>query len=298
MHFFRKRDKHVVPERGTAAVVMDYLLVIIGSFIVGITFNTFMLPTHIASGGVAGISIVLHWNLGWEPSYVLWGFNIPIFVLGLFVLGRSFGYVDYAMKTLLGSVMLPLSVFLTSGIPAATDSPLLGALFGGVGTGIGLGIVFRGRGSTGGTALAGQIIQKFSGITLGFCVSILDGIIVLSSAFFMSLEAALYALISIYLTAKMIDVVQLGFNTEKMALIVSDQEDELRQAILQEIDRGVTRIVSQGGYTGDDRPMLMTVVSQSELTHLKQLVKSIDADSFFIITNATEVFGKGFYQRS
>jgi uncharacterized membrane-anchored protein YitT (DUF2179 family) len=96
----------------------------------------------------------------------------------------------------------------------------------------------------------------------------------------------------------MIDVVQLGFNTEKMALIISEKEDEMRQAILEEIDRGVTRITSQGGYTGDDRPMLMTVVSQGELTHLKQLVRSIDPDSFFILTNATEVFGKGFYQRT
>jgi uncharacterized membrane-anchored protein YitT (DUF2179 family) len=298
MNLLNKKDKHAAPSRGKMALVMDYILVIIGSFIVGITFNVFMLPTHIASGGVAGISIVLHWTLGWVPSYVLWGLNVPIFVIGLLILGRSFGYADYAMKTLLGTVMLPLSIFLTAGMPAATDSPLLGALFGGVGTGIGLGIVFRGRGSTGGTALAGQIIQKFSGLSLGICVSILDGLIVITSAFFMSLEAALYALISIYLTAKMIDVVQLGFNTEKMALIISDKEETMRQAILDEIDRGVTRITSQGGYTGDDRPMLMTVVSQSELTHLKQLVRSIDSDSFFIITNATEVFGKGFYQRT
>jgi uncharacterized membrane-anchored protein YitT (DUF2179 family) len=298
MNFFKKRDKHAVVPRGKIAVMMDFVLVIVGSFIVGITFNAFMIPTHIASGGVAGISIVLHWTLGWEPSYVLWGLNVPIFVIGLLILGRSFGFVDYAMKTLLGTVMLPFSVFLTSGIPAATQSPLLGALFGGVGTGIGLGIVFRGRGSTGGTALAGQIIQKFTGLSLGVCVSVLDGIIVITSAFFMSLEAALYALVSIYLTAKMIDVVQLGFNTEKMALIISEKEDEMRQAILEEIDRGVTRITSQGGYTGDDRPMLMTVVSQGELTHLKQLVRSIDPDSFFILTNATEVFGKGFYQRT
>jgi uncharacterized membrane-anchored protein YitT (DUF2179 family) len=298
MQVFGKRDKHAVPNRGKTAMLLDYVWVIFGSFVVGLSFNAFMLPTHIASGGVAGIGIVLHWTLGWEPSYVLWAINLPVFFLGLFVLGRSFGYLDYTMKTLLGSVMLPFFIFVTANVPAATGSPLLGALFGGVGTGVGLGMVFRGRGSTGGTALAGQIVQKFSGISLGFCVSLLDAMIVLTSAFFMSLEAALYALISIYITAKMIDVVQLGFNTEKMALIISEKEDEMRQGILEEIDRGVTRIISQGGYTGDDRPMLMTVVSQSELTHLKQLVRSIDSDAFFIITNATEVFGKGFYTRS
>ncbi|MCO7176456.1 YitT family protein [Sporolactobacillus kofuensis] len=298
MYFFKKRDKHTVVPRGKFAILMDYILVIIGSFIVGITFNTFMLPTHIASGGVAGISIVLHWTLGWAPSYTQWGLNLPIFILGLVILGKEFGYLDYMMKILLGTVTLPFFVFLTAEVPAATQSPLLGALFGGVGTGVGLGLVFRGRGSTGGTALAGQIVHKYTGISLGVCVSLFDGVIVLTSAFFMSLGAALYALISIYVTAKMIDVVQLGFNTEKMALIISEREDEMRQAILDEIDRGVTRITSQGGYTGDNRPMLMTVVSQGELTHLKQLVRSIDPDSFFILTNATEVFGKGFYKRS
>ncbi|MCE7700151.1 MAG: YitT family protein, partial [Methanobacterium paludis] len=202
---------------------------------------------------------------------------------------------DYALKTLLGTLFLPLSVYLTADWPAATNNPLLGSVFGGIGVGVGLGIVFRGRGSTGGTALAGQVLRKYTGLSLGLSVSAIDGLIVLASAITLSLESALYALISIYLQAKLIDVVQIGFNTEKMALIISDKEDEMRRGILAEIDRGVTRITSQGGYTGDDRPMLMTVVSQGELTHLKQLVKSIDPESFFIITNATEVVGKGFY---
>ncbi|GGL54393.1 YitT family protein [Sporolactobacillus putidus] len=297
MAFLWKRDKHLAIPRGRMAVLMDYLYVLIGSAIIGISFNVFQLPNRIAAGGVSGISIILHWTLGWEPSFVLWAVNIPLYVSGVLILGKSFGYLDYALKTLLGTLFLPLSVFLTSGWPAATNNPLLGALFGGIGVGLGLGIVFRGRGSTGGTALAGQVIQRFTGLSIGLCVSIIDGLIVLSSAFLISLEAALYALISIYLQAKLIDVVQIGFNTEKMALIISNKEDELRRSILNEIDRGVTRIISQGGFTGDDRPMLMTVVSQNELTHLKQLVHSVDPESFFIISNATEVFGKGFYRR-
>lgn len=293
-----KRDKHAAAPRGWRAVVLDYVYIVIGSAVLGISFNVFQLPNKIAGGGVSGISIILHYTLGWEPAFVLWGLNIPLFIGGVLILGRSFGYFDYALKTLVGTLFLPLTVYLTSDWPAATNNPLLGALYGGIGVGLGLGIVFRGRGSTGGTALAGQVIQKFTGLSLGLCVSVIDGMIVVTSAFTLSLESALYALICIYLQAKMIDVVQLGFNTEKMALIISDKEEAMRQAILDEIDRGVTRITSQGGYTGDDRPMLMTVVSQGELTHLKQLVKAIDPESFFIITNATEVFGKGFYTRT
>ncbi|MDD9148079.1 MULTISPECIES: YitT family protein [unclassified Sporolactobacillus] len=297
MDFLWKRDKHAAVSRGRIAAVSDYLYVLIGSAIVGIAFNVFQLPNRIAAGGVSGISIILHWTLGWEPSFVIWAINIPLYIGGVLILGKSFGYLDYALKTLLGTLFLPLSVFLTADWPPATNNPLLGALFGGIGVGLGLGIVFRGRGSTGGTALAGQVIQRFSGLSIGLCVSVIDGLIVLSSAFFISLESALYALISIYLQAKVIDVVQIGFNTEKLALIISDKEDELRRSILQEIDRGVTRIISQGGFTGDNRPMLMTVVSRDELTHLKQLVHSVDPESFFIIANATEVFGKGFYKR-
>lgn len=292
-----KKDKHAAVPLGRTGIVIDYLYVLVGSAIIGIAFNVFQLPNRIAAGGVSGISIILHWTLGWEPSYVLWSINIPLFIGGVLILGHSFGYLDYALKTLLGTLFLPLSVFMTSDWPAATNNPLLGALFGGLCVGLGLGIVFRGRGSTGGTALAGQVIQRFTGLSIGLCVSAIDAMIVLSSAFFISLESALYALISIYLQAKIIDVVQIGFNTEKMALIISNKEDELRQGILNEIDRGVTRISSRGGFTGDDRPMLMAVVSQNELTHLKQLVRSIDPGSFFIITNATEVFGKGFYRR-
>ncbi|RYL93645.1 YitT family protein [Sporolactobacillus sp. THM19-2] len=296
MSFLVKRDKHAAAPRGWKAAVLDYFYVIAGSTILGISFNLFQLPNQIAAGGVSGIGIILHWTLGWEPAYVLWGLNIPLFIIGILMLGKSFGYFDYALKTLIGTLMLPLSVFLTADWPAATHNALLGALFGGIGVGLGLGIVFRGRGSTGGTALAGQVFQKFTGLSLGFCVSAIDGAIVLASAFTLSLESALYALISIYLQAKMIDVVQLGFNTEKMALVISNREDKMRRAILEEIDRGVTRISSRGGYTGDDRPMLMTVVSQSELTHLKQLIRSIDPEAFFIVTNATEVFGNGFYR--
>ncbi|WP_100487191.1 YitT family protein [Sporolactobacillus pectinivorans] len=298
MALFWKKDKHAAAPRGWRAIVLDYFYVVIGSVILGISFNLFQLPNRIAAGGVSGISIILHYTLGWEPAYVIWGLNIPLFICGILILGRSFGYFDYALKTLIGTLFLPLSVYLTAGWPVVTHNALLGSLYGGIGVGFGLGIVFRGRGSTGGTALAGQVFQKFTGLSLGICVSAIDGMIVLASAFFLSPESALYALISIYLQAKMIDVVQLGFNTEKMALIISDKETVMRQAILDEIDRGVTRITSQGGYTGDNRPMLMTVVSQSELTHLKQLVRAIDPDSFFIITNATEVFGKGFYTRT
>lgn len=298
MDWILKKRRHSPLPNGKAAVWLDFFYVLLGSAIIAISFNVFLLPNKIASGGVSGISTILHWTLGLPPSYVQWAFNIPLFIAGVTILGSSFGYLQYAVKTFVGTAFLPFVVFLTANWPPATANPLLGALFGGIGAGLGLGIVFRGRASTGGTDLAAQIVHKFTGISLGLCVVSIDGMIVIASAFFLSLEHALYALISMYLTGKVIDFVQIGFSNAKMALIISNEEAKLRQSILEEVDRGVTRIDTRGGYTGDERPMLMVIVSQNELSHLKQLVKAIDPGAFFIVTNATEVFGQGFRNHS
>lgn len=274
--------------------MLDYIFVLIGSAIIGISFNVFLLPNKIASGGVSGISTILHWTMGLPPSYVQWALNIPLFICGIIFLGSSFGYFQYALKTLVGTVFLPFVVFLTSGWDAATVNPLLGALFGGVGVGLGLGIVFKGNASTGGTDLAAQIISKYTGLTLGISVVLIDGMIVLASAITLSLESALYALIGMYLTAKVIDVVQMGFSESKMAFIISNKHELLRPKILKEIDRGVTRWEGYGGFTDDPRPILLCVVSPREITKLKQLVKEVDPSAFVIVTNATEVLGEGF----
>ncbi|GGH88881.1 uncharacterized membrane-anchored protein YitT (DUF2179 family) [Pullulanibacillus pueri] len=275
-------------------LIIDYVYVLIGSALVAISFNLFLLPNKVASGGVSGISTILHWTIGIQPSYVQWALNIPLFIIGILLLGSSFGYFQYALKTLIGTVFLPFVVFLTSDWQAATMNPLLGGLFGGIGVGLGLGIVFRGNASTGGTDLVAQIVHKYTGISLGACVAIIDGLIVVSSAFALSLESALYALIGMYLTGKVIDVVQMGFSNSKMALIISNEQEILRQKILNEIDRGVTRLDARGGFTEDHRPILLCVVSQNEITKLKQMVKLIDPTAFVIVSNATEVLGEGF----
>lgn len=289
-----RRNKRRTVRSSQAQLALDYLYVLVGSAIVAISFNVFLLPNKVASGGVSGISTILHWTLGWEPSFVQWMFNIPLFLAGVIFLGKLFGYLQYTLKTLLGTIFLPLVVFLTSSWEPATTEPLLGALFGGIGVGVGLGIVFRGNASTGGTDLIAQIVHKYTGISLGSGVAMIDGMIVLSSAIFFSIESALYALIGMYLTGKMVDVVQIGFSRSKMALIISEDQEILRLRILQEIDRGVTRLDGFGGYTDDKRPVLLCVVSQMEITKLTQLVKSIDPKAFIIITNANEVLGEGF----
>ncbi|MFC3886553.1 YitT family protein [Bacillus songklensis] len=274
-----------------AEKLLELIYILAGSAIVALAFNLFLLPNRVASGGVSGISTILDALFGWEPAYVQWAFNIPLFIAGVLLLGKQFG-----VKTLIGTIFLPFVVFLSNDMAPATHDPLLGALFGGIGVGLGLGLVFRGKASTGGTDLAAQIIHKYTGLTLGLCVALIDGLIVLTAAIVFDLERGLYALIGLYVTSKTIDLVQIGIRRSKNVLIISKKEEEICQAILNDIDRGVTRLPGVGGYTETERPVLMVVVDQTEFTKLKQTVKSIDPTAFVIVMDATDVLGEGFKQ--
>ncbi|WP_174887631.1 YitT family protein [Cohnella herbarum] len=271
-------------------MVFSYFLMLLGSFIVAASFNLFLLPNQIASGGVSGISVILDTLADVPPAYSQWALNIPFFIAGVVVLGRPF-----AVKTAVGSVVLPLFVLLTSNWTPPTHDPLLGSLYGGLGVGLGLGLVFRGRGSTGGLSVAAQILQRLIGIRIGLAVALLDGLVILSAGLFISLENALYALIGLFATSKTIDLIQTGFENSKAAFIISKHPDLVSNAILHELDRGLTRLHGVGGYTGDDRPVLLAVVGQNEVVRLKLLVRDADPDAFVIITNAAEVLGEGFH---
>jgi uncharacterized membrane-anchored protein YitT (DUF2179 family) len=278
------------PPSTTVQLVTDYTYILVGAAIVAIAFNLFLLPNKIASGGVSGISTIVAHMIGIEPAFTQWALNIPLFILGILLLGG----LKYGIKTLVGTLFLPFVVYLTRDWSVGFEDALLGALFGGIGVGIGIGLVFRARASTGGTDLAAQIIQKYTGLTLGAAVFIIDGLIVITSAFTFGIELALYALISLYVTGKTVDMVQVGVGYAKVALIISNHQEEVRQSLLRDVDRGVTKLSGYGGYTDEERDVLMCVVNQTEVTKLKQVVKTVDPKAFVIVTNATEVLGEGF----
>ncbi|TCJ06400.1 YitT family protein [Cytobacillus praedii] len=284
-----QKQKREIALQTKREILKEYVYVLIGAAIVAITFNVFLLPNRVASGGVSGISTILDAVIGWEPAYVQWAFNIPLFIAGVVFLGKQFG-----AKTLVGTIFLPFVVFLTKDFGAWTNDPLLASLFGGIGVGLGLGVVFRGKASTGGTDLAAQIINKYTGLSLGTCVAIIDGLIVLTAAMVFDIERGLYALLALFVTSKTIDLVQVGLGRTKMTMIITEKQVEVREGILNKIDRGVTKLTAYGGYTDSERPILMCVVDQSEFTKLKQLVKSIDPTAFIIVTDASEVLGEGF----
>ncbi|MEQ7050335.1 YitT family protein [Paenibacillaceae sp. P-4] len=285
----RNNNGLLLPYDHPMRAVIDYALLFLGAFIMALTFNTLMLPNKIASGGISGLSILLESQFGWNPAITQYAFNIPLFILGVCLLGKQFG-----IRTLVGSVSLPTFIYLTQHLGPATDNPLLAAIFGGIGIGLGLGIVFRGRGSTGGNAITAQLLSTFGKINIALSVAICDGVIILLAGFMLSFENAMYALIALFVTSKTIDVVQVGLGYTKVAFIISDEADKITDTILHDLDRGLTKLQGEGGYTGEGRTVLMVVVGQSEVYKLKAIVRSVDPQAFVIISDTNEVLGEGF----
>ncbi|WP_258525560.1 YitT family protein [Paenibacillus sp. YN15] len=269
--------------------MLEYGLLLLGSLLIALSFNYCLKPNQVASGGVTGISVITLELFGFQPALVQWALNIPLFLLGAFVLGKQFG-----LKTAVGSFVLPLFVLLTQKVEPLTDNLLLATIYGGIGIGVGLGIVFRGRGSTGGLDLAAQLIHRFTGVSLGIAVAMLDGLVILTAGLVFDAEKALFALIGLYVTSKTIDVVQLGFNYAKVAYIISEETEAIAEAVLHDLDRGLTKLNGAGGYTGAERTVLMVVVSQNEVSRLKELVRDVDPAAFIIISETREVLGEGF----
>ncbi|KXH87079.1 YitT family protein [Sporosarcina sp. HYO08] len=271
------------------AIVYDYLQIIVGAAFVGLSFNIFLLPSRIAAGGVSGISTILYELFQFNPAYVQWLINIPLLILGVLLVGR-----DFSMKTLVGTFFVPFVIWLTADLQLSVDNPLLSSIYGGILLGIGLGIVYRGNGSTGGTALIAQLVKKYTGLSSGFSQLFVDGVVVIASAFVFNFELALYALMSIYVTSKVIDFVQLRTSPTKLVMIITDQEEKVQAIIKDEINRGLTKIRSIGGYSNEEKTMILCVVEQSEAIYFKKLLLQHEPTSFVIFLNASEILGRGF----
>lgn len=269
--------------------ISDVLFTVLGSFIIAVGFNLFMMPLNIAPGGVSGLSTVIYELFGINPALTQWAIGIPLLILGAIILGKNF-----AVKTVTGTICVPLFILMTSGVTPPTEDPLLGAIFGGVMLGIGLALAFKGNSSTGGTDTLAQILNKVTGLSVGTILVLLDGSIILLEVTVFGLEQGLYMLVCLYVYSKTISFIQVGFSSSKSVMVVSDHEREITQAILEQMKRGVTKIDARGGYTDSQKSILLVVVSQKEYPKLCQIVRNVDSSAFLIVTEAAEVRGNGF----
>lgn len=267
----------------------NLLGIALGCLVTALALNLLLVPNHIAPGGAGGLSVVLTHLLGIPVSILLLAINIPLFILGWFVLGPRFG-----INTLVGSLLLPAFVALTEGYEPVTEDLLLAAIYGGIVLGIGVGIVFRSQGTTGGTALAAQIIHRFTGLTVGQSLLGVDFLVVALAGIVFDAELAMYALIALMVSIRVIDLVQQGLSRAKAAFIISAASNAIATAVLEQLQRGATLLDGRGAWSGQEREVLLVVVSANEISKLKALVAELDSEAFVIVTEVHEVQGMGF----
>jgi len=285
--------------------VKDYFWIIAGSFITAAAINLFLVPYKIAPGGVTGIATVIyHLSGGKIPvGTIMLCLNIPLFLFGMRYIGGKF-----VVRTLFSTFLLSFIIDITEpftnrisdiiSMESLSSGPdyMLYCIFGGFFMGFGLGLVFRSGATTGGTDLAARILHHFvPGLTVGKLLLIIDTlVIILATVAFKSFLLALYAILSLYISSKVIDVIVEGVNFAKSIFIISDFSDEIAKCIMKELDRGVTGLKGTGMYTGADKHVLYCVIQRGQLPALKSIVKRIDPSAFIILSDATEVLGEGF----
>ena len=274
-----------------AKLFCEILGVSAGVALVALGLDMFLIPNKIAAGGVSGVATILHYLIGVPVGLAMLVLNVPLFFMGIYRLGLKFGF-----RSLYGTLTLSLAVdALAPFVPVPTEDLLLACLFGGVMVGLGLGLVFRYRGTTGGTDLAAAVLRTYTGANVGQLLFLVDATVVLAAGFaFSSAELAMYALITIFVTSWLIDVVQEGFSYAKAFIIITGSADKIAPAILAGLDRGATAWKARGMFTGGERQVLLSVVQRSEVSRLKELVYSIDPGAFVILADVREVLGEGF----
>lgn len=271
-------------------VLYSYILIGIGSLFLAIGLIYFLAPNTIAPGGVTGFAVVIETIIN-VPIYITnLVINIPLFILGFRILGK-----DTAIKTLFSTVVL--SIFLKILPPATlTHDLLLSSIFGGLLGGIGLGLVFKFGGTTGGTDLAASILNnKFPALSLvGFMTAIDLFVVVFAGIVERQLEISLYSVIAMFVIMKIVDIVLEGISYEKGFFIISEKPEEISEGLMTKLDRGVTLLKGKGMYSKENKDVLLCVVPRAQFTRVKEMIKDIDPYAFVMVTEMSEVLGEGF----
>ncbi|MDD4573892.1 MAG: YitT family protein [Sphaerochaeta sp.] len=279
--------------------LLELFYIITGSFLTAVGIALFTAPAKIASGGVSGIATILHHTLGFDTGLSILVLSIPLFLLGIAIFGKEYGIRSLAGTLFLSLFTSLLNRFFGYGGLLSYDnvlSVLLSAIFGGVVMGIGIGLVMRSGANTGGTDIVAQILARFTPLSMGSALFMVDALVIGASGFIFSLEMALYATITVFITGAVIDRVVLSFGTSsaKTVFIVSEKLEIIQKKILEQLGHGGTILSGVGMYTGLNRPVIMTVIANRKVSQLTNIVHETDKQAFMIVQEAYKVLGEGF----
>lgn len=276
--------------------VLDYLKITLGCAIFGLGFNLFLEPNDLNAGGITGLSMVLVELLGFGTIGIISAvINLPLFAIGGMKIGKKF-FID----SLIGMTLLSVFVDAFSFLPKPETEMLLGALYGGVVCGFGLGMVFSVGGSTGGSDIIVRLLKlKYQYVPIGVITTIFDAVVaVLTGLVFKNVNMALYSGVCIFVTGRVIDAVVYKFDYSKVAIIISKHYDTIAKRIGDDLHRGSTFLEGQGVYSGKDTKVILTAVKKQQISELKEIVVEIDPDAFIIVQEAHQVLGDGFARYS
>lgn len=271
----------------------NIFFIVLGSAIYSFGFVHFNIQNELGEGGFAGITLILYFLWNWDPALMNLLLNIPLFFIGWKLLGRK-----VLLYTIIGTVAVSvfLKIFLTYQVQIPLrDDLFLAALFAGVFIGIGLGIIFRYGGTTGGVDIIARLIQKYIGWSMGKTMFLFDAmVIMLSWLSFLDYRSVMYTLVAVFVGARVIDFVQEGAYSGRGALIISNSQEEIASRIAIEMDRGSTILRGYGHFTKEEREVLYCVVARNELVRLKNIVNSVDPHAFVSLIEVHDVMGEGF----
>ncbi len=274
--------------------IINYLMIIAGAFILAAGFVFFITPHKIVPGGVYGISIVLHYLLGTPVGAMALAFDVPLTLIAIKVLGPRFG-----AKTVVGFVATAVFVdgltYFYGTQPLITDDVLLSSIVGGVFSGVGLGLIFKTKATSGGTDIVAMIISKFTHLPVGRLLILVDSTIVLFGLIvFKDWKIPFYSLIVIYITGKILDTILEGISYDKVLFIISEETEKIKRKIIDDLNRGGTLIDGKGMYHGNDKTIMFTVVNRREVAILQEFIHHVDPRAFVTVLNASEILGEGF----
>lgn len=267
--------------------------IVFGSFVSSIAVNELIIPHFLLSGGVSGVAIIIQYTTGIAAGALIMIINIPIFIVGIRETDS-----DFIAYSFIGTAALSIFLIVLKDVEVLrwirVDDTMLASVFGGVIYGIGSGIVFKNRGSMGGTDIVAVIVKKRRSINIGSVIFLINIAIIGIASILYGVKPAMFTLISMYISSVVLDKVQEGFDRKKSIFIVSEKEDEVAAGILNKLNRGVTFLYGEGAYTKSNRRILYCIVTTRQLAELKHIVALIDSKAFLSVTDIAEVLGKGF----
>ena len=284
------RLRNLTKQFDIRATLRNYVLLTIGALMLATNVNFFLAPTHIAPGGVSGASIIINEFTGWPIGLTMLVLNIPLLALGF----RHLGRYNFLVRTLYVVILYSVGVdVLARWLPpqGLTDDLMLNALYGGVLGGLGTGLVYRGRGTSGGTGIVGRILQFRTGIPLSQVFLLTDGGVILVAGLVFGWEMALYALITLFIWGVVTDNILEGPSVVRTAIIITDQPEDVSQLIFNHLKLGITEWPARGMFTGTKHTVLFCTVNRPDVNALRSVVSKVDPHAFIVIGHAHQAFG-------